>query len=627
MQVKGPLLEEIVSPPALARAWEHVRSADAEDGVVSASVVRFGSAPDDALSALHERLVSGDYQPGPLAPVTIPKDDGGGRVLLIGGAGDRVVERAVAVSLGRFIDPLLSPASFAFRPGTGVGDAVRRVVELREEGYDWVARADIDDCFDSIPPRRVLWRLAGMVGDARVLDLVARFLDPSRRPLRLRSGRGVPQGGALSPLLANVYLDELDQALLLSGFPTVRYADDLCVMARSKGDATEAVEVARKAAERLDLRLGAEDTSVVSFAEGFVFLGEEFNERYPTSEEAAPVLVVPDELTLYVTLHGSYVRLRRGRVEVRRDDRVVLDVPCRRVGRLVVGGSVTLSAGVRSWALGSGIGVVLLSRRGTLLGILEGGESRDAARKRRQYAATDDEQACLVMARALASAKMRHQRTLLMRFNRRETSETVAEAVAAMKRTADMVGECREISEVNGIEGAVARAYWRGFAALLGEEVEFAGRNRRPPTDVVNAALSYAYAVLESECRTALAATGLDPGVGFMHSDERGRSSLALDLMEEFRPLIVDQVVLEAFRRRSLAEEHGRRDSRKPGVFLTERGKRTLLEGLERRLLQAANAPRAGGRVSQRGRIQAQARQLAEAIDSRRWEYRPVSWR
>jgi len=278
-------IEAITDPVVLHDAWAHVLERDAADGTSSRQVKRFAAHAESNLERLCDELTNGRYQPGPLHPVPIPKDDGDVRVLLLSEPRDRIVERALAELIVPAVDAALSEAAHAYRPGRGVGSAVREVAWLRDEGMSWVARTDIDDCFSSIPVSPVVKRVGGVVGGSAA-TLVATFLDPKRRPRPLRSDRGLPQGSSLSPMLSNLYLDPLDRNLMKEGFPVVRYADDIAIPADSETEAKEGLHAAEKTVTDLALRLGAEDSKVISFAEGFCFLGEDFNQRYPAGAPA-----------------------------------------------------------------------------------------------------------------------------------------------------------------------------------------------------------------------------------------------------------------------------------------------------------------------------------------------------
>ena len=247
------MLERVCRPSALADSWKRVLANDAEDDVLSPGVRRFARDADTLLDELRGRLLDGGYLPARLARVGIPKEDGAERVLHIPPVVDRIVERAVLSVLTPLLDPLLGPSSFAYRPGLGVVDAVQEVARLRDEGFTHVLRTDIDDCFPNIRVDRLRRILGVLVTDPElmaVMDLLlARTLHgPGRR--RNRPGIGLPQGSPLSPILANVMLEHLDDRLRRAGYPTVRYGDDLAILATSRDDALEAAGSRRRPRRR-----------------------------------------------------------------------------------------------------------------------------------------------------------------------------------------------------------------------------------------------------------------------------------------------------------------------------------------------------------------------------------------
>jgi len=224
----GALFDRISTERALRDGWADVLANDRADGTLSAGVTRFADRAETAIPELVDELRAGRYRPRSLTLVEIPKPDGGIRGLSIPAVRDRVVERAVADVLTGVIDPVLGPSSFGYRPGLGVADAVQAVARLRDEGLGWVLRADIDDCFPSVEVGRLRRMLAALVGDETLLALIDTLLD---RQVTFRGGlrnpRGLAQGSPLSPMLANLTLEHLDERLRRAGFPVVRYAD-LC---------------------------------------------------------------------------------------------------------------------------------------------------------------------------------------------------------------------------------------------------------------------------------------------------------------------------------------------------------------------------------------------------------------
>lgn len=625
------LMQAVADPDNLLRAWSRVRDNDLADGSMSDAGERFARGATVRLTELGEALRSGMFVPSPLTRVELPKGDGSTRILGIPAVPDRVVERAVTQVLGPVLDPWFSPWSFAYRPGLGVADAVRTVVRLREEGGAVVVRADFRDCFDRLQRSMLLEDLADRLSGEEASDLLTLIEGLLERPLRV-AGRlehrtvGVTQGGPLSPLLCNLLLTRFDGAMLGRGWPAIRYADDVAVVVRSRGDAAEAVGALREEAARVALDLAEDKTDVREFSEGFVFLGEDVNHRYP-EELPHELRPAPDQRTLYVGRQGATVRLDRGQVVVTRRSTRLLEVPMSLVSHLVVFGSVVVTPAVIAVASRSGWSIVWLSRRGWLHGWLEGPDPSRAALRRQQYRSSEDPSFRLEMARRFVAGKLANQRALLARYVRRDAIPRVVGAIGWLddaRRTA--LVSC-EINELLGVEGSAARVYFDALGELMPEWCQFDGRTRQPPTDPGNAVLSYLYTVVTGDAVTATLTAGLDPAAGFLHADHGRRPSLACDLLEEFRASIVDTVALELFRRGSLEPEQFERDERSGAVMMKERARKKAISALEDRLLTVFAHVPSGKRVSYRRALFLQAQQIARCVRTGEVDYRAVSWR
>lgn len=623
-------LAQVAAPEQLASAWADVLASDRDDGVLSAGVSRFAEAEEEHLTEISAQLTAGQYKPGRLTPVSLPRPDGKLRALRIPTVRDRVVERSILAVITPIIDPWLGPFSYAYRPGLGVADAAQAIARLRDEGLGWVARADFHDCFGTLPVSVLHRMLAVLIEDAGLLELIHKLL--ARKATSRASAtlvQGVAQGSPLSPLWANLVLTRFDIRVAVSGFPLVRYSDDIVALAASRDEAWEAMRVMNEAATGLGMSFGAEKSAVMSFEEGFTFVGEDFGPRYP------PVLAdhrveEPLRRVLYLGMQGAHARVAAGRVIVDSSaDQELLNVPSGSVERIVCFGAIGISAGLRSWALASEVDLVFLSRRGTYLGHAwpAAGMNR-IARIRAQLAVADDSARRLVFARAVVDAKVRKQMILLQRFARRDNHEAVMAAVHQIDQLLAMLPECATSDEAMGIEGAAARGYFSALSQILPEEMRFAGRSRQPPEDVVNAALSYGYAIILSECVSALCAAGLDPAIGLLHAEQDRRPSLALDLMEEFRPLVVDEVVAAAARRGELRPEHGHRVEGDHGVFLTKAGREVLVAGYERRMLQHTKGALPGLSGTLRRHLYRQAQRVAAYVeDPQANTWTGLSWR
>lgn len=263
---------------ALQQAWRAVKQAKGGPGVDGVTIAQFDARLEEELATLQAELASGAYRPRPLRQVLVPKAGEGMRGLAIWALRDRVAQRVVYDLIAPVFEPYFLPCSFGYRPGLGVEQAVQRVIDHRNANLRWVVDADIMHCFDAIDERR----LFGMVRQ-RVRDrLVLRYIEQWLKVQLLSSLDGKPrragasQGSVLSPLLANIYLHPLDQALTARGLALVRYADDFVICCRRRTDAQAAQMQAQATLRRLGLTLHPQKTQIVHFDQGFAWLGHFF---------------------------------------------------------------------------------------------------------------------------------------------------------------------------------------------------------------------------------------------------------------------------------------------------------------------------------------------------------------
>ncbi|MDR3405235.1 MAG: type I-C CRISPR-associated endonuclease Cas1c, partial [Chthoniobacter sp.] len=254
-----------------------------------------------------------------------------------------------------------------------------------------------------------------------------------------------------------------------------------------------------------------------------------------------------------------------------------------------------------------GIAVSLLDPNGRFLARVEGPRSGNVLLRRAQYRRADDAAAQGTIVRGIVTAKATNQRTVLLRALRdhggNQTPEERDGLQAAARHLADVARRCvaaNDVALLRGLEGEAAAAYFAVFPALIRSKEAafgFSGRSRRPPLDRVNALLSFCYALLGHDCRAALEAHGLDSQVGFLHADRPGRAGLALDLMEELRPVLADRLVLSLINRSQLrakdfvVEETG-------GVRLTDEARRTVVVTWQERKREELRHPFLGESVS-----------------------------
>ena len=604
---------------------------DAEDGVVAPGIDRFAENVDVRLTNLRSDVLAREYRPAPLTAFQVPKDDEGTekRELHIPGVRDRVLERALVDALRSSVDPLLSPWSFGFRPGLGVADAVRALVEEREGGTTFCLRTDIESCFDHVPHVLIYEALRTTHVDEAIIGLITLLCERRTygQPHDAQPATvGIPQGRPLSPMLMNLVLDRYDRRMAKHGFHTIRYADDVTVPTKTRQEAQEAMQLSTEILADLGMTPNEDKTEVMSFSEGFAFLGEDVNTRYP-SPTVLEERREPERKALYVSTEGAVVRIEKGQIHVSDDHKDLLVVPSSHVGAMCLIGSVGLSAGARQYALSNEVDVTFLSRRGQFQGWLQSATGPGFGLRRNQYRVVERPSFAAAMASRIVAGKIANMRALLLRYGNRDGITGVVEDAHDLDRLWQRAVASTSVDEARGIEGAASAAYFKAFSRLVPEPFSFESRNRQPPRDPVNALMSFGYTITLSHIVGAVASCGLDPTAGFLHVEDATRPSLALDLLEEFRPLIVDTTVLNVLRRGILTPQHFRADDPKQGTRLTEQGRKRYLAALEDRVLELFGHVPSGKRVSYRRSFFLQARSVANAINAGQPDYEPVSWR
>jgi RNA-directed DNA polymerase len=282
------LIDKVHASKTLEAAWAKVQANQGAAGIDEQSVAMFASQADKHLRHLHEQLRQGTYQPQPVRRVWIDKAGSTEkRPLGIPAVRDRVVQTALRMTLEPIWEARFAEHSYGFRPGRGCKDALRRVEMLLKEGYTWVVDADLKGYFDSIPHGPLMAKVRQRVADGRVLALLEAYLHAKVMDglQEWEPDRGTPQGAVISPLLANLYLDNLDHAMAQAGYQMVRYADDFVILCRSQAEAEQALVRVQQHVEAQGLTLHPTKTRLVDARQkgGFDFLGYHFERsmRWP----------------------------------------------------------------------------------------------------------------------------------------------------------------------------------------------------------------------------------------------------------------------------------------------------------------------------------------------------------
>jgi CRISP-associated protein Cas1 len=334
---------------------------------------------------------------------------------------------------------------------------------------------------------------------------------------------------------------------------------------------------------------------------------------------------------IYVTDQGATLTKRGNRLVVEKQGRPIHWSHAFKVEQVILMGNVSLSPAAIAFLLQEGIDTVFLSYYGKYRGRLVAHLGKNIDLRRRQFARLSDPAFRLQQARAYVQGKIYNCRVLLRRQNREIGSEAVAQAIHQLRRLGQKADQADTVDSLMGLEGSAAAAYFGCFPHLLrAADLPFEGRSRRPPKDPVNVLLSLGYTLLANALHTQVQVAGLDPYLGALHSPDYGRPSLVLDLMEEFRPVLVDALVFQLVNKRIIRPtDFFRPEDREPAAFdfaepephregypilLGHEGLKKFVTFFERRLNQKVYYFPQSERLTYRGVLLAQVRRFIRVL-------------
>jgi CRISPR-associated protein Cas1 len=387
-----------------------------------------------------------------------------------------------------------------------------------------------------------------------------------------------------------------------------------------------------------------DETRMLAHASSALEATERENPATPDDESAAVgerprrlIAARDDTRPLYLNTQGYRVGCKDEVLTVKEKDRVIEEVRMRDLSHVALFGNIQISTQAIQSLCDQEIPVTYFSMGGWFYGITRGHALKNVFLRMEQFRLARDETTCLSLARQFVHGKIRNHRTLLMR-NHLEPPEPI---IMKLKRASDDALAAASVEELLGIEGAAASQYFQQFSGMVKVEDDlpglempgkdpkqlafnfnFTNRNRRPPTDPVNAMLSLAYSMLSKDCTLAVLAVGFDPYIGFYHQPRFGRPALGLDLMEEMRPLVAESTVLSCINNRVITEKDFVRAGQ--AVNLTAPGRKRFFQMYEQRMSSLITHPLFDYKVSYRRALELQARLLAKTLTGEIAEYIPL---
>ncbi len=329
--------------------------------------------------------------------------------------------------------------------------------------------------------------------------------------------------------------------------------------------------------------------------------------------------------TVYITANDAFIGKTDERLVVKADKQKLLDVPLIKVDGLVILGRATVSPAVVKELLERHIPLCFLTETGKYLGRLESEMTKNIFVRQAQWKAAGESAQAIHLVKGFVRGKLKNYRTSFLRQARKHSEVELDRAIDRIESAISPIEQTNNINSLRGLEGAGSAAYFGAFDRLIRvEEFSFSTRCRRPPTDPVNSLLSFGYSLLRQDIQSAVNLVGFDPYLGYLHCQHYGRPSLALDLMEEFRPLVVDTIVLNAINLRILVRGDFTSEPISNAVSLTTEARRKFLKLYEEKKQSKFKHPVLGKQCSYQEAFEIQTRLMAKYLMGEIEKYPPL---
>ncbi len=582
-----------------------------------------------------DEIDQGTYRCDPHYTVEIPKD-GGSRTLRIPSLRDRALQRLILQRIAPAIDGFLESSAIANRRGLGREQAPRRIRQAARDGFRWSVKADFLGFFDSVQHSVLFERLRAYLPDSKLIDLLTHWVTEGA-PAR---GVGLATGSPLSPVLANLLLDQFDERITRHGVRLVRYADDFLILCRDKQQAESLASIARDEASALALQLNENKTLIASPGEAFQFVGYrfEFSELWRHDEIEGAVAIedlgwrkaqqrtvpksvrfeLPGEGTAWNSGATQTLILGPGmrRLEFESDHAAIdcegkprRKIPLNGVTSVLVIDRTEVPWHSQCRMASSGIAVEFCDLWGQPEYVLAAQpRSADARWVQLQLQIASDVTARLTIARRLVQAKI-HNYACLADTVAGSGSRTARE----LWRAALAAGSASSIDFLLGIEGNAAAVWYAEFPRCLGRDFTFTHRVAPDAADPVNVLLNIGHTIVHRLATRLIAHSGLLSTIGILHSPRAGHHSLASDLQEPLRH-VVDRAVIEATGILRATDFRVDSDGQYP-LTIQPRARIAFLELLHQHLATGVHGHRQSEPIEYRRQIDRMLRSLKEAME------------
>lgn len=666
-------LSKILEPQNLIDAVHHIKLRSDKDSYGRKKIIEYESNLLTNLNTLVEKVKQNKYKSGKLTGIILPKGNSKVRALAIPPLQDKILQRATTQIISTSIEQLLEESSFAYRKGFSRQSAARTIANAQKEGYKYVFKADINSFFDNVDWDILFAKLDVLFFNEPILELLKEWIVQPVvfKEKTIKRTKGLPQGLPISPLLANLFLDEFDEALQ-DEFKLIRYADDFLILCRTKEELENAKNKADLFLEKLQLEFKDVKTEATSFNKGFYYLGYLFVKSLITEKRKDTTKLVgkrkkdttfeiPDgswlnsvELTELqpidkFTKHEEYkaeplhphlreehkipIYISNPKLSVYLNDQSLIiqnktdrnyddkRIPISKILFLVFIGRarITLPSIIR--LRDNGVPSFFLRSNGKLYLSIHS-ESINYSLWQKQTELFYNTDYAIKIVRNVIAAQI-HNFKIITNRNLKEHA-TISETLAQLSALEKSVTIAENIDELRGYEGRSAAVFYSVIKDVIPNEWNFVNRTKHPPEDPVNVMLSLGFTMLYNHIATTLQIVGLNPEIGFYHKPKPHHFALASDLVEEFRFIIISHVLYIVHRNIITPDDfYTKEDSKYPCVMKYEARKK-FISSVEDRLDENITYDDNEEPITYKHYFYLKARMIKDLLSKPEEEYKPL---
>ena len=594
------VLEDVFSDENLEEAFESFADKHDSHGLDRVKLSELRAYWETNGKKIKESIFNGTYKVGAVEQRQIVNRKGKKRTISLMNSIDRFIFRALYQKMASEWEKQFSQYSYAYQNNKGVLTAVEQAAKYMEEGKDRSVELDIQNFFDNINHSIIISKLKAGIEDVRVLDLLIAYLTCTLLDDHVfhQMEQGVLQGGPLSPLLANVYMNELDHYMEKQGYSFCRFGDDINIYCSTYEEATVAFSDVTARMEKIEqLPLNHGKTGIFKGINR-KYLGYRFEMKdghvIVKKEQRAYKTVYRDWYTTGIQKMDHNYHLINEGILTKQDFNILFEsengkkyIPVETTDSLYIYSNVIMSGNFFDFMNQVGLNVSFINKYGEKIGsFVPNNSRRNIKTELKQLRMYDSEKERLDMARRLEIASVSNIRANLRYYQRRKNATELEAAVKDMTDIITKLNEARDINHMMMLEAQARQKYYGCFNSILeGKQFYFDKRTRRPPQDPLNAMISFGNTLLYQRIANEINRTSLDIRIGIVHAAGNRSESLNLDLADLFKPILVDRTIFTLVNRKMI-NVNDFVEVENNGIYLNNRAKKIFISEYENKLYQ-----------------------------------------